>query len=161
MESVKQIRWHFENKKDGILRHPYDGEAWKHFDKIYPDFSIDPRHVRLGLCSDGFSPYVQASTSSYSCWPIFLTPYNLPPEMCMTKTYMFLTCLILGPSNPTKKIDVYIQPLTDDLNQLWNEGVMTYDISTRENFIKRACFIWTINDFQLMACCQDGGPKGN
>jgi len=34
--------------------------------------------------------------------------------------------LIPGPSNPTNKIDVYMQPLIDDHNQLWNEGVMTY-----------------------------------
>ena len=72
------MRWHFENKReDGILRHPCDGEAWKHFHKIYPNVVVDPRHVRLGLCSDGFTPYVQALTSHYSCWPVFLTPYNL------------------------------------------------------------------------------------
>jgi len=144
MESASQMRWHFENRKDdGLLRHPCDGEAWKHFDKIYPDFACDPRHVRLGLCSDGFTPYVQASTSPYSCWPVFITPYNLPPEMCMTKPYMFLTCLIPGPNNPTKQIDVYSQPLIDDLNKLWNEGVFTYDISKNENFVMRACLMWT------------------
>jgi len=117
------------------LQHPSDGKAWKHFDNVYPDFAADPRHVRLGLCSDGFTPYVQASTSPYSCWPVFLTPYNLSPEMCVTKPYMFLTCLIPGPTNPTKKIDVYLQPLIDDLQLLWNEGVFTYDIFGKENFV--------------------------
>ena len=116
--------------------------------------------MRLGLSSDGFTPYVQPSTSPYSCWPVFLTPYNLPPEMCMTKPYMFLTCLIPGPSNPTKKIDVYFQPLIDDLNQLWNEGVMTYDISTRENFVMRACLMWTINDFPAYGMLSGWETKG-
>jgi len=85
-----------------LLRHPSDGKAWKHFDSVYPKFAAEPCDVRLGLCSDGFTPYIQASTSSYSCCPIFVTPYNLPPEMCMTKSYMFLSCLIPGPTNPKK-----------------------------------------------------------
>jgi len=142
------------------LQHPSDGKAWKHFDNVYPDFAADPRHVRLGLCSDGFTPYVQASTSPYSCWPVFLTPYNLSPEMCVTKPYMFLTCLIPGPTNPTKKIDVYLQPLIDDLQLLWNEGVFTYDIFGKENFVMRACLMWTINDFPAYRMLSGWGTKG-
>jgi len=148
MDSVRQMKWHHENKRDdGLLQHSSDGKAWKHFDNVYPDFAADPQHIRVGLCSDGFTPYVQALASPYSCWSVFLTRYNLPPEMCMTKPYMFLTCLIPGSTNPTKKIDVYLQPLIDDLQLLWNEGVFTYDISTKENFVMRACLMWTINDF--------------
>ena len=139
IESATQMRWHYENRRDsGVLRHPSDGQAWKHFDNVYPDFASEPRNVRLGLCADGFTPYIQASSSPYSCWPVIVTPYNLPPEMCMTKPYMFLTCLIPGPSNPKAKIDVYLQPLIDDLKQLWNCGVLTYDISMKQNFIMKA-----------------------
>ena len=81
---------HDETKIQGMLRHPFDGKACKHFNKKHPSFVSDPRNVRLSLCSDGFNPYIQASSSSYSCWPMIVTPYNLPPEMCMTKPYMFL-----------------------------------------------------------------------
>jgi len=38
----------------------------------------------------------------------------------MIKPYMFLTCLIPGPSNPKASIDVYLGPLIDDLNKLWS-----------------------------------------
>jgi len=103
---------------------------------------------------------VQASASPYSYWPVFLTPYNLPPEMCMTKPYMFLTCLIPGPTNPTKKTDVYLQPLIDDLQLLWNEGVFTYDILGKENFVMRACLMWTINDFPAYGMLSGWGTKG-
>ncbi|GAU21689.1 hypothetical protein TSUD_242610 [Trifolium subterraneum] len=68
-----------------------DVEVGIHFDTMHPDFAEDPRNVRLGLCSDGFTPYIQASTTPYSCWPVIVTPYNLPPDMCMTKPYMFLS----------------------------------------------------------------------
>ncbi|XP_038693762.1 uncharacterized protein LOC119991488 [Tripterygium wilfordii] len=147
MSSASHMRWHYEKRRDeGVLCHPSDGEHWKHFDQTYPDFAIEPRNVRLGLCSDGFTPYSQSS-SPYSCWPIIITPYNLPPEMCMTTPYMFLTCIIPGPHNPKSKIDVYLQPLIDELKLLWDEGVLTYDISRKQNFKMRAALMWTINDF--------------
>ena len=63
----------------------------------------------------------------------------------MTKPYMFLSCVIPGPFNPTIGIDVYSQPLIDDLKKLWR-GVMTYDVSRKKNFT-RAALMWTINDF--------------
>jgi len=25
-----------------LLRHPFDGKAWKHFDNMYLDFVVDP-----------------------------------------------------------------------------------------------------------------------
>jgi hypothetical protein len=161
MESAAQMRWHHENQDNsGVLHHPFDGEAWKQFDSVYPDFASVPRNVRLGLCSDGFTPYIQANTSPYSCWPVILVPYNLPPEMCMTKPYTFLTCIIPGPNNTKSNIDMYLQPLIDDLKQLWSEGVMTYDISTKQNFRMHASLMWTINDFPAYSMLSRWGTKG-
>ncbi|XP_004499398.1 uncharacterized protein [Cicer arietinum] len=124
-------------------------------------FSIIPRLQRLlGLCSDGFTPYIQAFASPYSCWPVILTPYNLLPEMCMTKPYLFLTCLKPGPSNSKKNIDVYLQPLIDDLQRLWSNEILTYDISTKQNFIMKACLMWTINDFPAYGMLSGWGTQG-
>ncbi|XP_059315491.1 uncharacterized protein LOC132066130 [Lycium ferocissimum] len=145
--SAPHMRWHSENRRPpGVMCHPSDGEAWKHFDRTYPDFASESRNIRLGLCADGFTPY-SVSAAPYSCWPVFLTPYNLPPEMCMTSPYIFLNCVIPGPRNPKVLIDVYLQPLIDELKQLWCEGVVTYDISTKSNFNMRASLMWTVNDF--------------
>jgi len=129
-----------------MLRHPSDGQAWKHFDQNHPSFASDPRNIRLGVCSNGFNSYIQTSSSPYSCWRVIVTPYNIPPEMCMTKPYMFLTCLILGPSDPKASIVVYLEPLIDDFNKLWS-GIWTYDISGKQNFLMRAALMWTINQF--------------
>ncbi|XP_039687914.1 uncharacterized protein [Medicago truncatula] len=160
-ESASEMRWHKENKNNSnLLRHPSDGKAWKHFDEVYPEFAREPRNVRLGLCSDGFTPYIQASAGPYSCWPIVVTPYNLPPEMCMTKPYLFLACLVPGPNNPKEKLDVYLQPLIDDLQQLWSNGILTYDISTKQNFIMKACLMWTINDFPAYGMLSGWGTQG-
>lgn len=161
IESATQMRWHHENiKPPHVLRHPSDAKAWKHFDNVYPDFARDPRNVRLGLCSDGFTPYIQGSGSPYSCWPIIVTPYNLPPEMCMTKPYMFLSCIVPGKDNPKGKIDVYLQPLIDDLKHLWSDGVWTFDVSKKQNFLMRACLMWTINDFPAYGMLSGWGTQG-
>ncbi|XP_060186702.1 uncharacterized protein LOC132616120 [Lycium barbarum] len=146
LSSAPHMRWHYENRRPpGVLCHPSDGEAWKHFDRTFPDFANEPRNIRLGLCADGFTPF-SVSAAPYSCWPVFVTPYNLPPEMCMTSPYLFLTCIVPGPRNPKSLIDVYLQPLIHELQALWHEGVLTYDISTKQNFNMRAALMWTIND---------------
>jgi len=141
------MRWHRESVKEpGCLSHPSDGEAWKHFDEKYPEFAMDPRNVRLGLCTDGFAPF-DKSGRTYSCWPVVVTPYNLPTWICMRKEFLFLTIIIPGPKNPKNGIDVCLQPLIDELKLLWTNGVMTYDVSLRQNFVMKACLLWTINDF--------------
>ncbi|CAH9108629.1 unnamed protein product [Cuscuta epithymum] len=145
--SAKHMRWHAENHCDiGMMCHPSDGEAWKHFDKTYPDFASEPRNVRLGLCSDDFSPFGMSS-KSYSCWPIIVTVYNLPLSMCMTTPYMFLSSIIPGKNNPKAQIDVYLQPLIDELKSLWEIGVVTYDVSLKQNFVMKASLMWIISDF--------------
>ncbi|KAL6547459.1 hypothetical protein OROMI_023180 [Orobanche minor] len=49
-KTAEDMIWHQKDRvKDGMLRHPADASAWRDFDKMYPDFSDDPRSVRLGL----------------------------------------------------------------------------------------------------------------
>lgn len=145
--TAKDMRWHAEHfASDGEMCHPSDGEAWKHFNKVFPDFASNPRNVYLGLCTDGFNPFGM-SGHNYSLWPVILTPYNLPPEMCMKQEFMFLTILVPGPNHPKRSLDIFLQPLIEELNDLWFNGVETYDISTKHNFLLRAVLMWTISDF--------------
>ncbi|KAL0372098.1 UNVERIFIED_CONTAM: hypothetical protein Scaly_0891400 [Sesamum calycinum] len=120
--TAEYMSWHATHEtENGVMCHPSDAEAWKYFDDTHPDFAIEPRNVRLGLCADGFAPNGQYG-KSYSCWPVIITPYNLPPGMCMKPKYMFLSLIIPGPANPKRLIDVYLQPLIEELVQLWQVG---------------------------------------
>ena len=74
------------------------GAAWKHFGNNYLNCAVEPWNVRLGLCADGFNPYVFCSRS-FSIWSMVVTAYNLHPEMCMTTPFMFLTCVISDGKN--------------------------------------------------------------
>ncbi|KAL9675020.1 hypothetical protein QQ045_003219 [Rhodiola kirilowii] len=144
---ASQMSWH-AGPRDDVNRmiHPSDGHSWKHFDLSYPKFDADSRNVRIGLCSDGFSPWGMSS-KQYSCWPVMITPYNFPPWMCMKPRHMWLTVLIPGPSNPKKRLDIYLRPLMDDLLRLWTNGVETFDAFRKKHFVMRAALMWTIFDF--------------
>ncbi|XP_020262242.1 uncharacterized protein LOC109838190 [Asparagus officinalis] len=116
------MRWHKEDRiEDGKLRHPADAEAWKHIDKTFPNFAHECRNVRLGLSSDGFNPF-RVMSSGWSTWPVVLMPFNLPPLLCMKQPYMILSLLIPGKHAPGNDIDVYLEPLIDELKQLWSEA---------------------------------------
>ncbi|WMV07748.1 hypothetical protein MTR67_007374 [Solanum verrucosum] len=114
------MTWHHgERVDDGIMRHPADSMAWKSFDELHPSFAAEPRNVRLGLASDGFQPFRNAKTS-YSIWPVVLIPYNLPPWLCMKQENFIMSMLIPGPDSPGDAIDTYLQPLVEELKELWN-----------------------------------------
>ncbi|KAL6144430.1 hypothetical protein ACLB2K_055123 [Fragaria x ananassa] len=154
--------WHSDPEKrprDGVLRPPADSLAWKELDKIDNNFSSDGRNVRLGLASDGFNPFGMVSLS-HSTWPVIITVYNLPPWLCMKKSYMMLSLLIPGPKTPGNDIDVYLEPLIDELKLLWTEGVPTYDAFKKEIFQMRAALLWTINDFPAYAMLSGYSTKG-
>ncbi|KAH0701906.1 hypothetical protein KY285_016184 [Solanum tuberosum] len=158
--TADSLRWHDEERsKDGKLRHPADGPAGKYFDRLHPDFVLDCRNVRLGLSSDGFNPF-RTMSISHSTWPVMLMVYNLLPWMCMKSEYSILSLLIPGPRSTGNDIDIYLQPLIDELKLLWNSGVETYDASRNQTFQMRAALMWTINDFPAYAMLSGWSTKG-
>ena len=146
--TAKHMRWHANKVRhdEDKITHPVDAEAWKHFDRTHQNFAMEVRNVRLGLCTDGFNPFGGRSTP-YSCWPVFVTPYNLPPSLCMKRPNLFLSLLIPGPTSPGQNLDVYLRPLIDELKVLWDDGVTTYDAHKKQNFNMKAVVLWTISDF--------------
>ena len=132
---AKEMRWHKDRlrSESNIMIHLSDGEAWKSFDRQYPEFAREPRNVRLGLATDGFNPFGNMS-NAYSMWVVVLLVYNLPPWMCMDESFFILSPLILGPKASGRDIDVYLKPLVDELNELWNKGIDVFDASYGKTF---------------------------
>lgn len=89
-----------------------------------------------------------------------MSVYNLPPWLCMKQPYLFLSLLIPGPKGPGNNIDMYLQPLVEELKMLWNEGVHTYDAFKKEMFRLRAAMLWTINDFPAYAMLSSYSTNG-
>lgn len=126
-ELAKDLTWHAHNRSsDGSLRHPVDAPQWRLVDEKWPDFAKEHRNLRLALSADGINPH-SLMNSRYSCWPVLLITYNLPPWLCTKRKFIMLTLLISGPKQPGNDIDVYLSPLIDDLKELWVSGILAYD----------------------------------
>ncbi|CAM9003686.1 unnamed protein product [Rhodiola kirilowii] len=65
----------------------------------------------------------------------------------MKKEFNILAMLIFGPKSSGKCLNVFMQPLIDELNMLWDTGVLTFDRHDSSSFIMRAAVMWTISDF--------------
>ncbi|WVZ84511.1 hypothetical protein U9M48_031540, partial [Paspalum notatum var. saurae] len=116
---AKLLRWHAEQrKKDGKLRHPADASQWREIDSMYEMFGKEPRNIRFALSTDGMNPFGNMTTT-HSTWPVLLSIYNLPPWLYMKRKYIMLSVLIPGPRQPGNDIDVYLEPLVEDLLKLW------------------------------------------
>jgi hypothetical protein len=149
--TAQHMRWHKEGKREDsqLMVHPSDTEGWKALDDFDPDFARDARNVCIGLATNGFTPFTY-NAASYSCWPVFAIPYNLPPALCMKYEFMFLTLIIPGPEHPGPQLNVMLQPLVEELKQLW-EGVEAYDSYKKQRFNLRAAFLWSMHDFKAYA----------
>jgi len=79
-------------------------------------------------------------------WPVILTIYNLPPYLCLKRRYLLLTMLISGPKQPGNDIDVFLEPLMEDMKMLWEEGVKMMDAFVKEFTLKAIIFV-TITDY--------------
>ncbi|XP_013632806.1 PREDICTED: uncharacterized protein LOC106338356 [Brassica oleracea var. oleracea] len=107
----------------------------------YPTFVAEERNMRLGLSTDGFNPF-NMKNSMYSFWPLLLVNYNLPPDLCMKKENIMLSLLIPGPQQPGNSIDIYLEPLIEDLNHMWSSGELVYDAFTRSTFTLKTDSMW-------------------
>ncbi|XP_074342124.1 uncharacterized protein LOC141679551 [Apium graveolens] len=154
--------WHAQQRtQDGKMRHPADSPSWKNIDNRWPSFGSEPRNLRLALSVDGVNPHNNGLSNRYSCWPVILVTYNLPPWLCMKRKFMMLSILVLGPHEPGNNIDIYLQPMIDDLKKLWEEWEPNvYDAYNKSFFTLKAVLMWTINDFpaygNLSGCVNKG-----
>ncbi|KAL3360808.1 hypothetical protein AABB24_013989 [Solanum stoloniferum] len=98
-------------------------------------------------------------SSNHSIWPVVLVTYNLPPWDCMKDSYFMMPLLIPGPKSPGNDIEVYLQPMIEELKELW-DGVETYDAHTKSNFLMRVALMWTINDFPAYGNLSGWSTKG-
>jgi hypothetical protein len=148
-ETMKQMRWHKEGKYDSedldIMLYPANTKAWEALDRFDPEFVRDPRSARLGLSTDGFQPHSETS-SSYSCWPIFVMPYNLPPNKCLKQGFVYLALAIPGPKEPRKQMNIFLCSLMEEMKEQW-QGEDAYDSYMKCRINLRAAYLWSIHDY--------------
>ncbi|XP_057723958.1 uncharacterized protein LOC130939908 [Arachis stenosperma] len=158
--TAEALRWHDKQRlKDGCIRHLADGQAWKNLDTRYLNFSKELHNLSLGFASDGFNPF-RTMNVSYSTWPVVLMVYNFPSWMSMKSEYCMLSLLIPGPCSLGNNTDIFLQPLMEELKELWVSGIDTYDSFKGETFQMHDALLWTINDFPAYAMLSGWSTKG-
>ena len=160
-KTAKLMRWHREGRrKDKMLRHPADGSDWRTTNTMFKrKFDYDPRNIRFGLSTDGMNPFDMVRTN-HSTWPVTLCIYNLPPWLCMKRAYIMLAVMIQGPKQPGNDIDVYLEPLVDDLLKMWNDGIQVWDAHKKEHLKLKGMLLTTITDLPGRGCLSGKATKG-
>jgi hypothetical protein len=75
---------------------------------------VEVRNIRFRLSTDGMNPFGEIG-NSHSTRPITLCIYNLPSWLSMKCKFIMMPLLISQPVQVGNDIDVYLQPLIDDL----------------------------------------------
>jgi hypothetical protein len=121
------MRCHKEGirENDRVMVHLSDDDAWNVLDNFDADFASDARNVHFGLVIDDFNPF-STNSAPYSCWPIFVILYNLPPSLSMKYEFRFLCLILPGPEALGPRLNVMLKSLIEELEQLWL-GVEAYD----------------------------------
>jgi hypothetical protein len=82
----------------------------------------------------------------HNTWPVILTMYNLPTGLCHKRKYLVLSILIQSLKQAGIDIDVFLEPLMEDMTKLWNEGVRMWDQYRQEYFMLYAIIFVCIHD---------------
>ncbi|XP_024005031.1 uncharacterized protein LOC112082164 [Eutrema salsugineum] len=157
---AEALCWHYSNgSEDGTMRHPVDSLTWFQVNEKWPEFAADARNLRLGISTDGMNPFSIQNTK-YSTWLVLLVNYNMAPTECMRAENIMLTLLIPGPTAPSNNIDVYLQPLIDDLKDLWIQDLEVYDTFKKESFTLSAMLLWSLSDYPALGTLAGCKVKG-
>jgi hypothetical protein len=138
--TVIHMQWHKDGERENkeVMVHPSDSDVCKALDNFDLEFAQDAINVGIGLATDGFTPFGD-NTTSYSYWPVFVVPYNLPFSLCMKYEFMFLYLIIPCPDHPGPKLNV-IQSL----------------LKTREML----ALVWRLMASHLLVIMQHRTPAG-
>ena len=106
----------------------YDGKIWKDFQSFdgKPFLSL-PFNFALQLNVDWFQPFVH---TQHSEGVIYMSVMNLPRSERYLQENTILVGVIPGPKEPSKTINSLLEPMVDDLIQLWEGVVLNYKDST-------------------------------
>ncbi len=98
-------------------------------------------------------------SSCHFTWPVVLLNYNLPPWLVTKRYFMMLAIIIPSKESMTSgNIDVYLEPLIEELQMLWN-GLKLMIHYRGQHSTWRLCVCGVYMTFQPMDWLQNVLPK--
>jgi len=109
-----------ENTSSDIFSDLYDGQVWKTFkndqNELFFQKFLHKTNIGFAINIDWFKV---TKHTVYSIAGVYLTILNLPRHLRYKKENTIFVSLIPGPKEPpTEKINLYLDPLVDELKQL-------------------------------------------
>ncbi|XP_030600828.1 uncharacterized protein LOC115790939 [Archocentrus centrarchus] len=148
--------WRKRKIPEGVLGDVYDGQVWHDYQYVDGQpFLAEPNNLALMLNVDWFQPFENAP---YSVGAIYLVVLNLPREDRFKVENMILVGLIPGPKEPSLNINSFLEPLVDELQDLWS-GVTLQDSSFIGHQVYRAALLCLSSDIPATRKC--GGFVGH
>jgi hypothetical protein len=86
----------------------------KKIDLQYSKFAMESRNIRFALSTGGMNPFGENRTV-HSTWLVILAMYNIPTWLCHKRKYLMLSILIQGPKQAGIDIDMFLEPLMEDM----------------------------------------------
>ena len=128
-------QWRQQPSPDGVYSDIYDGNVWKEFLSVDGVLFLSaPFNFALQLNVDLFQPFKH---TQHAEGVIYLSILNLPRQERFLKQYILLVGVIPGPKEPALHINAFLQPLVDELKQLW-EGVCVKTSNSTSAIIRAA-----------------------
>ena len=114
---------HWKLRSDfGQLMDIYDGRVWKEFQSVSGQpFLAGDFGFGVTINVDWFQPYKHTICSVGA---IYLTVMNLPRSIRFKRENIILVGILPGPSEPKHDVNPYIQPLVEELCDLWTGVTM-------------------------------------
>jgi hypothetical protein len=97
------------------------------------------------LSTDGMNLF-RGNRTVHNTWPVILVMFNIPTWLCHKRKYLMLSILIHGPNQAGINIDMFLEPLMEDMVKLWKEGVHMWDQYQQEYFTLKPIIFVCIND---------------
>lgn len=109
---------------EGVLGDCYEGKIWRDFQVVEDEpFLSVPNNFGLMMNIDWFQP---TKHGCHSIGVIYLVVMNLPRDERFKAENVIIVGIIPGPKEPKNHVNPFLQPLVDELIDLW-DGVLLND----------------------------------
>ena len=113
-------RWQSRSPVVGYKSNVYDGKLWNDFKVVEGKpflSSQDTLGLGLMLNVDWFQPFKH---TTYSVGAVYLVIMNLPRSVRFKRENVILVGILPGLSEPKRDINTYMEPLVEEMEDLWS-----------------------------------------
>jgi hypothetical protein len=98
---IEHIIWHQSyDVVNRVMMHHFNGEAWKQFNRMHPQFFLKPWNIYVGLYTNEFNLF-GSFVAPYSYWSVIFIIFKL-------LEFMLLSMFINDSNIPGRNINSYL-----------------------------------------------------